>query len=273
MHSLQQHSPSPLHLTLLKTSKTHQDTTQLHAFAVKTNLIQHTSLSSRLVSLYADPEINNLRYARSVFDQIQDPSLVLHNLVIKCYVFNQQSHEAIALFRDLLGKSLLPDNFTLPCVIKGCARLNAVEEGKQIHGLVLKLGFGLDKFVSSSFVSLYAKCGEMGMARKAFDVMDENDLVSWNSLIDGFTDAFELFENMLDGDVVPNDATLVSVLSAISGLASLSKGRWVHSYMVKNGFLVHGVLGTLLIQMYSRGKEHYRKYARETKHGDSDEFT
>ncbi|TXG55508.1 hypothetical protein EZV62_020764 [Acer yangbiense] len=351
MHSLQQHSPSPLHLTLLKTSKTHQETTQLHAFAVKTNLIQHTSLSSRLVSLYADPEINNLRYARSVFDQIQEPSLVLHNLIIKCYVFNQQSHEAIALFRGLLGKSLLPDNFTLPCVIKGCARLNAVEEGKQIHGLVLKLGFGLDKFVSSSFVSLYAKCGEMGLARKAFDVMDENDLVSWNSLIDGyakcgevgiamelfdemperdlfswtclvdgfskcgkvefareifdrmpnknlvswnamingymksgdiesarvlfnemevrnlitwnamiagfesngrFKDAFELFENMLDGDVVPNDATLVSVLSAISGLASLSKGRWVHSYMVKNGFLVHGVLGTLLIQMYSR---------------------
>ncbi|KAL5798076.1 hypothetical protein ACOSQ2_002896 [Xanthoceras sorbifolium] len=351
MLSLQQYLPSPLHLTLLKTSKTHQDTTQLHAFAVKTNLVHHSSLSSRLVSLYADPEINDLRYARSVFDQIQVPSLVLHNLIIKCYVFNQHSHEAIDLFRDLLHKSLLPDNFTLPCVIKGCAKLNAVEEGKQIHGLVLKLGFGLDKFVSSSFVSLYAKCGEMSLAQKAFDAMDEKDLVCWNSLIDGyvkcgevgvamelfdemperdaftwtclvdgfskckkvefareifdrmpnknlvswnamingymksgdfesarvlfnempvrnlitwnamiagfeangwFKEAFELFGTMLDNDVVPNVATLVSVLSAISGLASLSKGRWLHSYMVKNGFLIDGVLGTLLIQMYSR---------------------
>ncbi|KAJ0052171.1 hypothetical protein Pint_01865 [Pistacia integerrima] len=351
IHSLQRYIPSPLHLTVLKTSKTLPETLQLHAFSLKTNLIHHPSVSSCLLSLYVDPKINNLPYARSTFDQIQDHTLLLYNLLIKCYVFNHRSHEATALFCDMLQEFLLPDNFTLPCVIKGCARLGAIKEGKQIHGLVLKLGFGLDKFVLSSLVSMYAKCSEIGSARRVFDTMDEKDLVSWNTLIDGyakcgdvkasmklfdemperdlfswtclvdglskcgkvgiareifdrmpdrnfvawnamisgymksgdfdsarvlfndvpmrdliswnsmisgyekngrFIEALELFEDMLNCDFMPNDATLVSALSAVSGLASLSKGRWIHSYMIKNEFVIDGVLGTLLVQMYSK---------------------
>ncbi|KAJ4730194.1 Pentatricopeptide repeat [Melia azedarach] len=351
MQALLQSLPSSLHLTLLKTSKTYNETQQFHAFSLKTNLINHPGISSRLLSLYVDPDINNLHYARSIFDRIQNPTLVLYNLLLKCYVFNQRSHEALTLFRDLLDGFLLPDNFTLPCVIKGCARLGGVEEGKQIHGLVLKLGFGLDKFVLSSLVSMYAKCGETDSGRRVFDAMDDRDLVSWNCLIDGyvkkgevevamklfdemperdlfswtclvdgfskcgrvdvareifdsmqnrnlvswnamingymksgdfgsaqelfndmpirnlitwnsmisgyelngrFREALQLFETMLRDDVLPNVATLVSTLSAVSGLASLNKGTCIHSYMFKNGFAVDGVLGTLLIQMYSK---------------------
>ncbi|KAJ0111856.1 hypothetical protein Patl1_01854 [Pistacia atlantica] len=289
IHSLQRYIPSPLHLTVLKTSKTLPETLQLHAFSLKTNLIHHPSVSSCLLSLYVDPKINNLHYARSTFDQIQDHTLLLYNLLIKCCVFNHRSHEATALFCDMLREFLLPDNFTLPCVIKGCARLAAIKEGKQIHGLVLKLGFGLDKFVLSSLVSMYAKSSEIGSAREIFDKMpDRNfvawnamisgymksgdfdsarvlfndmpmrDLISWNSMISGyekngrFIEALELFEDMLNCEFMPNDATLVSALSAVSGLASLSKGRWIHSYMIKNEFVIDGVLGTLLVQMYSK---------------------
>lgn len=236
-------------------------------------------------------------------------------------------------------------------MIKGCARLNAVREGKQIHGLILKLGFGLDGFVQSSLVSFYCKCGDLVSAREVFDIIACRDLVAWNSMLDGYaragqievarrlfdemperdlfswaslikghskcgevTIAREIFEHMPEknvvscnamidgymknGDVesarqlfdwmpvknvitwntmitgfdknghfkeaiavydrmfavglVPNMVTLVSVLSAISGLALLERGRSVHSYIRQNGFRVDGVLGTCLIDMYSK---------------------
>ncbi|XP_010557708.1 PREDICTED: pentatricopeptide repeat-containing protein At2g29760, chloroplastic-like isoform X2 [Tarenaya hassleriana] len=336
--------------SLLTSSKTFDETRQLHGLSLKTGTFINPSVSSRLLSRYTAPEINNLRYARSVFERIPDPSLVLWNMIIKCYIENHRSHDAISLF-CLLVREFPPDNFTFPCVIKGCSRLNAVEEGKQIHGFALKLGFALDKFVQSSLVSLYSKCGSIESACKVFDNMAEKDLVTWNSLIDGyarsgqveialkvfdemperdsfswtalldgfsksgkiedareifskmpnkslvswnamingymksgdpesarrlfnrmpsrdlvtwnsiiagyeingrFKEAFRMFFRMLEHDFKPSDATLVSVISAVSESAILSWGTWIHSYMIKNGIEPGGVIGTLLIEMYSK---------------------
>ncbi|CAL5406195.1 unnamed protein product [Camellia sinensis] len=348
----QQLLPYNLHFSLLQTSKTQHEVAQLHSLSIKTNAFHHPSISSRLLALYTDPKINNLDYARSLFDRIEEPTLFSWNTMIKCYVENHRSHEALVLFNELLsGSAFMPDDFTLPGVIKGCARLGAAEEGKQIHGLVLKIGFGLDMYVQSSLVSMYSKCGEIDLAQKVFDKMEERDLVSWNSLMDGyarcggieialelfdemperdavswtvlvdgfsksgkvdearkvfnrmpsrnlvswnamingymksgdfnsarrlfdqmefrnvitwnsmiagyelngqFTEALKLFQMMLNIGPMPTHATLVSAISAISGLALLSKGRWLHSYLVQNRFELDGVLGTSLIEMYSK---------------------
>ncbi|KAL6999920.1 hypothetical protein U1Q18_001073, partial [Sarracenia purpurea var. burkii] len=196
-----------LDFSLLQTSKTQLEVAQLHSLSIKTNTFHHSSFSSRLLALYADPKINNLDYARSVFDRIEEPTLFSWNTIIKCYVENHRSHEALVLFTELLSGSVFtPDDFTLPCVIKGCARLCAIEEGKQVHGLVLKIGFGLDKYVQSSLVSMYSKCGEIGLARKVFDRMVERDVVCWNSLMDGYAKcgkierALEMFNEMSERD-------------------------------------------------------------------------
>ncbi|KAG7011869.1 Pentatricopeptide repeat-containing protein, chloroplastic, partial [Cucurbita argyrosperma subsp. argyrosperma] len=348
-HSLQPFLPCNLHFPL-QNCETEREAKQFHALSLKTGSLNHPSISPRLLALYANPRINNLEYVQSLFDWIRKPTLVSWNMLIKCYIENQRSNDAIALFCKLLCE-FMPDSFTLPCVLKGCARLSALQEGKQIHGLILKIGIGMDKFVLSSLVNMYSKCGEIEMCRKVFDRMEDKDVVSWNSLIDGyarcgeielalelfdempekdnfswtilvdglsksgklkaardvfdrmptrnsvswnamidgymkagkfntarelfdwmpernhvswnsmitgyelnkqFTQALKLFEVMLTEDISPNHATLVGALSAASGLASLGNGRWVHSYIVKNRFKTDGVLGTSLIEMYSK---------------------
>lgn len=351
-NSLQLNTPHNLDLYLSKISKTPQEVTHLHALSIKTAALNNPLVSSRILSLYADPKINNLDYARSVFDYIEEPNLFSWNTIIKCYVENHRSDDALHLFDEMLsGSDCVPDDFTLPIVLKGCGRLCAFKEGEQIHGLVLKIGFGLNMFVQSSLVSLYSKCLDIVAARKVFDNMVEKDLVSWNSLMDGYVkcgeielavelfnqmpdkdtfswtmlvdglsksgkvkdarevfdkmpsrnlaswnamingymktgdfkaarrlfaemegrdiitwnsmigglesngkykEALVLFKKMLNACITPNQVTLVSILSAISGLAALSKGRWVHSYLAKTGYNIEGVLGTSLIEMYCK---------------------
>ncbi|XP_019435728.1 PREDICTED: pentatricopeptide repeat-containing protein At1g08070, chloroplastic-like [Lupinus angustifolius] len=341
-------SQNPNFSNFIKTPK--QEPHQLHALYLKNGTFNHPSLSSRLLSLYTHPNINDLHYARSLFNTINPPTLISFNLIIKCYVHNHLSNDALHVFDQML-RFYLPDCFTLPCVIKGCARLNAVCEGKQIHGLALKIGFGGDKFVQSSLVSMYAKWGDMVVAREVFDRMRDRGLVAWNSLIDGyakngdlevalklfdempsrdsftwtalvdglskcnkidaaremfdqmpsknlvswnamingymkagkvnlaqqmfqqmpmrnivswnsmvaghevngqFFEALELFDALLKEGLMPSHVTVLSALSAVSGLAFLSNGRWIHSFMVKHGFELDGVLGTSLIEMYSK---------------------
>ncbi|KAK7860083.1 pentatricopeptide repeat-containing protein [Quercus suber] len=54
------------------------------------------------------------------------------------------------------------------------------------------------------------------------------------------------------GDVCPNYVTLVSVLPAISCFGALELGKWVHLYAEKNGIEIDDVLGSALVDMYSK---------------------
>ncbi|TYH63527.1 hypothetical protein ES332_D07G198800v1 [Gossypium tomentosum] len=104
----------------------------------------------------------------------------------------------------------------------------------------------------------YMKAGDTNSACKLFDQMPTRNLITWNSMIGGFKlnlrflEALEMFERMLEEEFRPTHATLVSVISAVSGLASLGTGRLIHSYIVKNGIELDGVVGTVLIEMYSK---------------------
>lgn len=106
----------------------------------------------------------------------------------------------------------------------------------------------------------YMKLGDFGAARKLFDKMPNRSVVSWNGLIAGyaqrgwFREAIEVFREMqvMDVSVKPNYVTLVSVLPAISHLGALELGKWVHLYADKNGVKIDDVLGSALIDMYSK---------------------
>ncbi|KAJ9551643.1 hypothetical protein OSB04_015688 [Centaurea solstitialis] len=346
-----QSSPSTL-LYPFQICRTPIEPAQLHALSLKTSTFHDPLISSRLISLYSNSKTTTLDHVRHVFDEMPQPTLFSWNVLIKSYVEHHRSQESLLLFLEFISRSgFTPDVFTLPCVIKGCARLMAIKEGEQIHGLVLKLGFGSEKFVQSSLVSMYSKCEDIGSARKVFDEMPEKDLVSRNALMDGyvksgdielgkelfdemperdvvswtvlvdglskcgkvddarkvfdempsknlaswnamingymqsgdfvsarklfdemeirdivswnsmiagyefngrFSEALKVFTELLNSRLVPTHSTLVSTLSAISWLALLSKGRWVHSYIVKNGHKLDGILGTSLIEMYCK---------------------
>ncbi|GKE06002.1 pentatricopeptide repeat-containing protein, partial [Tanacetum coccineum] len=68
-----------------------------------------------------------------------------------------------------------------------------------------------------------------------------------------FMEALELFREMqMEGDVTPNYVSLISVLPAISGLGALEIGKWVHFFAVRNGIKIDPMLGSALIDMYSK---------------------
>lgn len=104
----------------------------------------------------------------------------------------------------------------------------------------------------------YLRLGEFGAARELFDSMPQRSVVSWNVLISGyaqnglFKEAIEMFREMQMGDVCPNYVTLVCVLPAISSFGALELGKWVHLYAEKNGIEIDDVLGSALVDMYSK---------------------
>ncbi|XP_010524700.1 PREDICTED: pentatricopeptide repeat-containing protein At5g48910 [Tarenaya hassleriana] len=104
----------------------------------------------------------------------------------------------------------------------------------------------------------YVRLGDFKAARMLFDKMRQRSVVSWNTMISGYSqngflkEAVEIFQEMQSGEIRPNYVTLLSVLPAISRLGSLELGEWIHLYAEKNGIEIDDVLGSALIDMYSK---------------------
>jgi pentatricopeptide repeat protein len=109
-----------------------------------------------------------------------------------------------------------------------------------------------DEYVNHSLIAMYARCGETGFARKMFDEMGDRDLVSWDSMISGYSkmgfakEAIGLFMEMRGEGFEPDEMTLVSVLGACG---DLDWGRWVEGLVLEKKMEVNSYAGSALIDM------------------------
>ncbi|CAN8265600.1 unnamed protein product [Cochlearia groenlandica] len=244
--------------------RTIRDLSQIHAVFVKSGQMRDTLASAEILRFCATSDLlhRDLDYAKKIFNQMPQRNCFSWNTIIRGFSESDERNAliAIALFREMMcDESVEPNRFTFPSVLKACAKTGKIEEGKQIHGMALKLGLGSDEFVMSNLVRMYVMLGDCKAARVLFDKMRQRSVVSWNTMISGysqnglFRDAVELFSEMKKkGDFRPNYVTLVSVLPAISRLGSLELGEWLHSYADNSRIGIDDVLGSALIDMYSK---------------------
>lgn len=151
-----------------------------------------------------------------------------------------------------------PSNYTFTSIVKACADVSALRLGRCVHSFAFVNGFGLDSFVQASLVGLYAKCGQLRIARRVFDKMPQRSVIAWNTMISGYEqnglakESVEFFNLMVESGVEPDSTSFVSVLTACAQLGALELGSWVHDYVIDQCFEVNVNLGTALINMYSR---------------------
>ncbi|CAI9755664.1 unnamed protein product [Fraxinus pennsylvanica] len=130
--------------------------------------------------------------------------------------------------------------------------------GRLAHSEVVRNGLCADFHVVHSLITMYSRCAQVGFARKLFDEMDDRDLVSWNSMISGYSrmgfakEAVELFEEMREKGLEPGEMSLVSVLGACGDLGDLKLGRWIEKYVMEKGMELNTFIGSALINMYGK---------------------
>jgi pentatricopeptide repeat protein len=158
----------------------------------------------------------------------------------------------------MLGTEVRPDDHILPSATKSCAILSRCDVGQSVHCLAVKTGYEFDVFVGSSMVDMYAKCGEIGYARKMFDEMPEKNVVSWSGMIYGYSqlgvdeEALRLFKQALFENFDVNDFTFSSVIRVCGNLTLLELGRQIHGLCFKTCFDKSAFVGSSLVSLYSK---------------------
>lgn len=152
--------------------------------------------------------------------------------------------------------------FILPSITKACAHAHAHAQshhtlGLQIHCNVLKNGFDSEFTISNSLLSMYAKFSETESARKVFDEMPNRDTVSWNSMINCFTqngfllEALKSFRTMYVDGFVPKPELIASCLSTCVKSESWRLGRAIHGIVFLDERIEYSsFLSTALVNFY-----------------------
>ncbi|XP_042502479.1 pentatricopeptide repeat-containing protein At1g71490 [Macadamia integrifolia] len=241
--------PISLLLSLCITLKSLPQGKQLHSHIISLGLVQSPVLVPKLVTFYST--FNFLNDARSITDNSNIWHALPWNILISVYVKKGLYSDAISSYKQMVNMGVKPDNFTYPSVLKACGEAFDLVFGREIHWSVEASHLEWSLVVQNALISMYIKCGEVGIARSLFDKMPERDVITWNTMISGYAsrgmwvEAFELFERMRDGDIEVNIVTWNTIAGGCLQMSN-SKGALDLISQMRNHGVCLDIVSTLI---------------------------
>ncbi|TKY52394.1 Pentatricopeptide repeat-containing protein [Spatholobus suberectus] len=200
----------------------------------------------------------SLEDARRIFEEMPARDLASWTAMICGTVWNGEWLEALSLFRKMRSEEgLKPDSVIVASILPACGRLEAVTLGMALQGCAVRSGFESDLYVSNAVIDMYCKCGDPLEAHRVFSHMVDRDVVSWRTLIAGYSqnrlyqESYELYIGMVNGGLTTNAIVATSVLPALGKLKLLKQGKEMHNFVLKEGIVSDVVVGSALIDMYA----------------------
>ncbi|PIA44639.1 hypothetical protein AQUCO_01700318v1 [Aquilegia coerulea] len=224
----------------------------LNGFGMSCDILVVTSL----IDMYG--KLGDIESASQLFNEMPTKNLVSWNTMISGYVQNGLVSEAFSLFRELILSARVFDSGTMASLLQGCAQLSSLDNGKVLHGSVLRRGLESNIIITTALVDLYAKSGALKLASSVFDAMKEKNVISWTAMLMGLVqnghadEAFPIFSQMQEERVDANAVTFVSLIHACAYTGSLKKGQSIHAYLTRQQFVLDEILRTALIDMYGK---------------------
>jgi hypothetical protein len=72
---------------------------------------------------------------------------------------------------------VLPEHVNFVAVVKACANVASLEEGRHVHRQIIQTGFESDFFVGIGLIDMYSKCGSIEDVQRIFISMPRFDVV------------------------------------------------------------------------------------------------
>ncbi|XP_039140362.1 putative pentatricopeptide repeat-containing protein At3g47840 [Dioscorea cayenensis subsp. rotundata] len=140
---------------------------QLHCHTIKMDHGRDRIVQNALVTMYSRSD--GIRDASIVFERIADKDLVSWGSMIAALAQKGHEFEALCLFKQMLDIGVdRPNEFHFGSLFSACGIISRLDQGEQLHGLCVKFGLETDNFAGCSLSDMYARCGRLDHARKAF---------------------------------------------------------------------------------------------------------
>ena len=150
---------------------------------------------------------------------------VSYNTVINGLVRKGRAGCSLRVIAEMTQVFVEPDGYTFVAFLSACSSFEDRLIGKVVHVLVYRK---LDCLGGNVLLV------NVEVARRLFDQMGGRDVVSWTAMISGychagcFQEALELFVQLEELRMEPDEVVAVAPLSACAWLGALELGRRIH---------------------------------------------
>ncbi|KAI5085060.1 hypothetical protein GOP47_0001229 [Adiantum capillus-veneris] len=232
----------------------HASSTLMHIYG--SGLDYHEDVGNYLVPTFV--ECGKFRNASQVFCRLEHRTEHSWTSLIQGSIVNNELNLAFTLFEEMQKDSVEPSKHTFVALVNGSARFKSLERGQELHADIAREGFDLFSYVGNALVDMYAKCGSLAEASDVHQTMVDRDVVSWTSLISGYTEqgfgeeALKCLHEMQVEGVNPNDVTFLCSLKACSTIGNLHMGQQIFTNLVIEEFETKPFIESALVDLYAK---------------------
>ncbi|XP_050210009.1 pentatricopeptide repeat-containing protein At3g16610 [Mercurialis annua] len=235
---------------------------EIHFHAKRLKLDSDVYVATALVDMYA--KCGCLEDAEMVFNDMNSRDVVAWNSMIAGFsLHGGYVDESIRLLIQMQEDFVTPNSSTMVAVLPLFAQANLLSHGKAVHGFCVRRGYIRGVVVATGLLDMYGKCRFISYARRIFDTMGVvRNEVTWSAMLGSYVicdlmrEALDLFQDMMrikDAAFVgPTEVTLSAVLRACAELTDVSRGRSIHCYANKLGFISDLMFGNTLLSTYAK---------------------
>lgn len=231
---------------------------QIHGLIVQLGYGSHVALTGSLIDAYV--KCDSLVSAYSLYANMPRKDIISCTALMTGYAHDSNyGMEALDLFKEMQQIQMI-DDVILCTMLNICANMASLSMGKQIHALALKYKPSYDVAMGNALIDMYAKSGEIKDANRAFDEMEDKNVISWTSLITGYGnhgyahEAIALFRKMEYEGLKPNDITFLSLLFACSHCGFTHEGWDCFNNMIsKYNILPRAEHFSCMVDLLARG--------------------
>ncbi|XP_028761970.1 putative pentatricopeptide repeat-containing protein At1g69350, mitochondrial [Neltuma alba] len=227
----------------------------VHGHVIRKEMGSDGNLNNFLLIMYS--QCDYLRGAKTIFENIIDPSTASWTSMISSYNQSGCFQEAINIFIRMQESKVEPNAVTMISILSSCARLCCLREGKSVHCFLLRKVMDADMDLGPALIDFYAACQKICCCEKLLRVIGNNNIITWNTLISLYAreglyrKALVLFADMLRRGIMPDSFSLASSISASANAGSVQLGQQMHGHVLKSG-LMNEFVHNSLIDMYSK---------------------
>eukprot|EP00250_Pteridium_aquilinum_P009954 c19050_g1_i1 orf=628-2976(-) len=228
----------------------------IHVKVLENGVEADVRVATALVSMYG--RCGGLEHAQKLFATSGERDVVMWNALLAAYAQNGHSHDALVVYEQMQQEGFLPERVTFVSVLQACSTESMFVQGQQVHACIKSWGHDLDLVVGNALVTMYSSRGKIEYAQSVFEKLPEKDVVSWTAMITACAQqghakgAWQFLYRMHQEGIMPNEVTLVSVISAYASLADPIECRHFHTWLVANDYACVGDIANALISMYAK---------------------